>query len=51
MVAANVFIMFKTAFESLKGKISDMILEYNQKKASKAQNERREKQEKMLKLL
>ena len=51
MVAANVFILFKTAFESLKEKISEMILEYNHKKASKAQNERRKKQEKLLELV
>ena len=51
MVAANVFILFKTAFESLKEKISEMILEYNHKKASKVQNERRKKQEKLLELV
>ena len=51
MVAANVFIMVKTAFEDVIKKIKKMILQYEIKKATTTRNAIRYEKEKMLKLL
>ena len=51
MVAANVFIMVKTACEDVIKKIREMILQYEVKKATAARNAIRLEKEKMLALL
>ena len=51
MVAANVFIMVKTAFEDVIKKMRELILQYEIKKAMAARNAIRWEQEKMLELL
>ena len=51
MVAANVFVMLKTAFEDVIKKIRKMILQYKIKKATAARNAIRWEKEKMLALL
>ena len=38
MVAANVFIMLKTAYNGIVNKIKEMILNYEVKKATAARN-------------
>ena len=48
MVAANFFIMMKTAYDGIVNKIKAMILKYQLKNAMEARNA--EKQEKMKKL-
>ena len=51
MVAANVFIMVKTAFEDVIKKMRELILQYEIKKATAARNAIRWEKEKMLALL
>ena len=51
MIAANLFVIVKTAFHSIVSKIREMILKDNVKKAMEARDAKRKKQEKMMKLL
>ncbi len=45
MIAANLIIMMKTAFQSIIKKIREMIMEYRHKKKKEAYEAMREKQE------
>ena len=51
MIAANLFVMMKTAFHGIIIKIKEKIFKAKIKKATEARNANREKQEKTLKLL
>ena len=51
MIAVNLFVIVKTAFHGIINKIRQMIINEKIKKATKAQNARREKQGEMLKRL
>jgi len=46
MVAINIFVMFKTAFESLKDKIKKMIHNCKEKSLAEARNSASKKQQK-----
>ncbi len=51
MIAANLFVMVKTAFHSIIKKIREKILKKKIRKAIEARNANRKKQENMIKLL
>ena len=51
MIAANLFVIVKTAFQSIVSKIREMILKDKVKKAIKSRNANCKKQEKVLKLM
>ena len=50
MIAVNLFVIVRTAFHGIVKKIREMMLQEKFKKVTAAQNARREKQEKKLKL-